>query len=754
MDAKEFRRILTCFTDSPASLDLAKGEFVAQFRDELISARLFRRDGVLWVDENGDQQSASAWLVRRVARLSLLADRVLGEVKTTEHFVCPAGQVMPAVERDPNGMGVYKEDAVSACFQELSQRIPGTTSVIYLTSDAGEGKTTIINKLARDVASRYKNKELDWLLLPIPMGGRAFLRFDELVVSSLMQKYRFSYWYFEGFIELVRLGVVVPAFDGFEEMIVEESSGEAVSAVGSLVNRLDSEGTVLLAARKAFFEYQSFRTQARLFDAIGREDSVAFARISLQRWSKAQFIEYGRLRHHPDPEQIYDLVATRMGGDRHPLLTRAVLVKRLFDIATSLSEVDDLLTRLGSAPRDYFHEFVLAIITREVAEKWLDREGREGASLLSVSEHMDLLASVAREMWVSTTDVLRQDVVDVVADLYCEETKRSPAIARQVCERIKHHALLTHASGQRSGLSFDHEDFRNFFTGVALGQLCVSSHKEDLRSFLRVASIPDATADESLVIFERSGASQQVLIDRLIELADGELPTSFVLENAGKLLVRALDGHAPDSTLIVKAVNFGPSALLGRSLKNIDFVSCYFSPTGLVGTRLSDVKFVNCRFERLELESGLSDIMAEFTNCDIACLVTPSELTLFDPKEISLALQKCGLMVSSPLASGDGVLERPDEELLQTERAMRIFIRSTQVNEETIRLKLGNYGGLFMDSVVPQLERVGILQKIRYRGSGSQDRFRLGVAVTDVQNALTKSDGSFTKFISQFDESK
>lgn len=746
MEVTEFRRVLTCFAESAAAVDMVKGEFVVQLRDDVVTGSLIRKEGSLYVDEGSGPSSAESWLVNRVARLPLLADRILADVPQLENFVVPSGTLVDAIHRDPLSEGSVVSNAVEACLAQIARRVPGTTSVLYLTSDAGEGKTTVIRRLAREVAHSFKKKEIDWLLLPVPMGGRAFLRFDELVVAALMQRYRFSYWFFEGFIELVRLGVVVPAFDGFEEMIVEESSGEAVSAVGNLVNQLNSEGSVLLAARKAFFEYQSFRTQARLFDAIGREDSVEFSRLALARWNRDQFVTYGQLRKHPNPGILFDQVAAKFNNELHPLLTRAVLVKRLFDVAVELREVPELIAKLGTEPRDYFHEFVVAIISREVNEKWLDREGREGVVLLSVDEHIDLLASIAREMWVSSTDTVRQDVVDVVADIYCEETKRPPAIARQIKERIKHHALLTAASGQRSGLAFDHEDFRYFFTGIALGRLCVAGSREDLRTFLRVAAISETTADEAFLIYERSGGRAEDLVEKLLGLASGELSTSFVLENAGRLLIRALDGRHGAAVVRVEGLTFGPSALIGRDLVDLEFNGCYFAPTSLDQARLNDVRFFRCRFERIEFgQHGVYD--CELIQCDVACVVLPDEVTIFDPLEINKVLNGVGLRSAHDADCDHAYVGEPDEALLITQRAVRIFMRSTQVNEETFRLKLGASANTFVDEILPELIRRGVFERITYRGSGRQERFRLGVAMSLIQEALSVATGSYVQFL-------
>lgn len=748
MNAQEFKRVLALFTDDSSSVDVTKGDVIVQLRGEVVTAKIVWKDGALWVNEEGDLQLAQSWIVKRVAKVPLLVEKILEHCPEVVNFVSPSGQLVAAIESDPTGAGNAVADASDACMDQLSARVPGTTSVLYLTSDAGEGKTTIINRLAVNVARDYKKGLKDWVLLPIPMGGRAFLRFDELVVASLMQKYRFSYWFFEGFIELVRMGVVVPAFDGFEEMIVEESSGEAVSAVGSLVNQLDSEGTVLLAARKAFFEFQSFRTQARLFDAIGREDSVAFLRLSLNRWSREQFISYGKMRGEVESEAIYDMVAERFDNYAHPLLTRAVLVKRLFDVVTSLPEAEGLLKKLGAEPRDYFHEFVMSIIQREVSEKWLDKYGREGVVLLTADEQVDLLASIAREMWVGSTDVLRQDIIDVVAEMYCDETKRTPVVSRQIKDKIKIHALLTTQSGRRPGLSFDHEDFKSFFVGVALGNLCSSSGREDLRSFLRVALIPDEAADEALVIFARRCGDVNDLLARLMSIAVGESSSSFAIENIGKLLIRMLDGRNSKDSLNIASINFGPSSMMGRAISNLTFSQCYFAPTSLAESSFSGVQFEDCRFERIEIE-GVDKFKVSMKDCEVLCVVDSNDEAAFDPGVITAKLRAIGVVISDQVESSESPVSE-DVELMLTQRAIRIFLRSTQVNEETLRLRLGAHGVMFMEDVLPRLGKAGVLVPVPYRGSGRQSRYRLGVAMTDVQSALALASGSFDKFLENF----
>ena len=118
------------------------------------------------------------------------------------------------------------------------------------------------------------------------------MRLDDVIVAELSNRLRFQILYYDSFIELIRLGVIIPALDGFEEMLVESSSGDVNSALGNLVNSLSSSGQVIIAARKAYFEFHSFAAQARVFDTIGNQCDISFSRLAIERWEKEKFLEY------------------------------------------------------------------------------------------------------------------------------------------------------------------------------------------------------------------------------------------------------------------------------------------------------------------------------------------------------------------------------------------------------------------------------------------------------------------------------
>ena len=759
MDTNEFRRILTAFADEPSDVDVRRGKVVAQIRDDIIDVSISLSNGPeknLQIVENEQTYPARVWLLNRVARLPQLADRIIASNSLSQSvggqspFVVPAG-LMSADLASDNDTDEVVSDVVESLLAQATNALPGATSVLYITSDAGEGKTTVINRAALLQAQRYKAKQVNSLVVPIPLGGRTFLTFDDAVIAALVNKLRFNYLYFDAFIELVRMGAIVPAFDGYEEMLVEGSKNEAVSALGNLVQTLDSAGTVFIAARKAFFEYLSFKTQARLLDAIG-DRSASFARLGISRWDREQFCKYGKLRGHDSAPEIYETVASRLGAD-HPLLTRAVLVRRLFDVTAGQSDRTQLVESLGTNPHDYFFTFVDAIIKREASEKWLSRvSGDVMEPLLAIEEHHELLSLIAQEMWQSSATSLRHDVIEVLADIFAEGKKKSAAATRQIKERLKQHSLLAADSSKGLALAFDHEDFQNFYVGESLGRLLAQAHRSDLQTFLSVSLLSSATIEQAVQYLLRQAADMSKAADVLMQINASETGFSFCKENCGALTLRIVECIPNrEKTIVLESMFFSPDALAGRSLSHISFRSCHFQPTSTVKGSYIDVGFEACEFERIELDTGeMSLESCEFSSCkiDSVVLLAEDEYT-FEPSQTAAWLRRVGAAVVGGAVMEDVPLSEPDERLKLLERFLRVFLRNTQVDEEVIRIRLGNgTAPRFFENVVPILLSNGLLEEVTWKGRGSQRRYKLTRPMAEVSDALEQSNGSFDQFLS------
>jgi len=749
MDFNTFREVLESFADSPADVEVGQGRLIAQVRDQLIEAKVLRREGQLWVEEDGEGLSARKWIVRRLARLDSLAERLSSRLAQEANFVVPAGSVLRDLDDAPSEEEEHVTDAVDALESLLEKRWAGTSRIVYLTSDAGEGKSTLINELAHQQAAAYRRRESDWLLVPIALSGQPFLRLDDVVVATLVNRFRFPTLYFDSFIQLVRLGVIIPALDGFEEMFVEDVSGEAVSSLGNLVRELDGEGTLLVAARRAYFEYRRLETQARLFDSMG-EAAVSFSRLQLDRWSRANFIEYGKKRNVGDPETIYEEFADALEPG-HPILSRAVLVTRLFDLVEHTEDESQLLRQFRESDEDFFATLVNGILHRE-ASKWLDRGGEAASPLLSVHEHHQLLADVAAEMWRSNTGQLSDELMALIAQIFSESHAKKPSEARQISQRITQHALIAGVAGSTKQFRFDHEEFYYFFLGYALSRTLRDEDVPAAREILRRGALPDL-AVETTAESCRTEDDLRPVVDALQRACEGEPKISFVRENTGALMIRMLDGrHAAGqdgNRLTIEEVLFPAQSLSRCKLDHLRFEQCSFRQTEL-DSQFTDCVFVDCVFDALYFSEDSEFVDCQMKDCKVTS-VTPRQMNvpIYDPASIRAHLTQVGLLLREE--DDEVEVHEPDEQLVLLDRALRAFMRNTEVNENVLRQKLGQGASPFFDEVLPPALDAEMFVEVPYRGAGRQRRFKLGGTFSEIQEAVKTANGDFDVVLKQFE---
>ncbi len=746
MDYDAFRNILTAFADSP--VDMERGKLIVEVRDDLIEARLFFRDGDVQVEENGVQDRGFDWIVKRIARLPILADRILTNVPHEPHFIEPAGRLLPRIERAPDDSEMKLTGVTGPILDLLNERPEGVSTGVYLTSDAGEGKTTLIRHLAHRQAQQYKEKKTDWLLVPIALGGRPFLRFDDVIIGTLTNTLRFPFLYYEAFVWLVRMGVIVPALDGFEEMFVEGQAGDAVSALGNLMQLLDSRGTILIAARRAYFEYKSLPTQALLIDSF-REQSADFARVHLYRWDRERFIAYAGKRNVQDGPALFAEVADKLNDPEHPLLTRAVLVQRLMDIASDGAGRDGLIAHITADHDRVFERFVESIVGRE-AEKWIDRSGQPVRPLLTVEQHHDLLAEIALEMWVSETEVLKSDAFDLVVDLYTESCGMDAGVTGQMRERVRQHALIVPAD-VRDTFRFDHEEFYRYFLGRAMARTIVSGDVTDVRRAFRRARLPDLGVAVATRGVRCAAPAVSDVVATLNAACATEPHASFVKDNAGSLAVGLIDRDGGTKRVVIKRMSFPIDSLRKRQIDNVEFRDCYFQRTGLEQTTIRNCRFDRCQFAQIDLSDVDHIRGSTLHDCEIYAVVrSADERAIFVPSIIDRIVQEKGFEVAAREQQGppEPVQElAPERKLILTEHMCRVFSRSTGVNENTFRQRMGTDAGLFFKEVLPKLESHSVVEEVDYKGAGQQRRYRLGVSLRAVQQSIERAEGSFEMFL-------
>jgi len=762
MQIHDFKSIVSAFADPGSEILYEKAKVIFSVNGELLDVAISTKDGDVIIDDGTGQVTAGSWILKRLAKLPLLAARLKESVGDTTLFVSPAATLLPSLEVRPEESPIITDDALNAMRQALGEKSPLETSILYITSDAGEGKTFLINQMAKEQAQRFIDGKADWLLVPIPLGGKHFLRFDDITVGALQNRYRFPFLYYDSFLALVRMGVIVPAFDGFEEMLVEGSSGEALSAMGILVGALDSRGSLVIAARKAYFEFENLKTQEKLFDTISSY-SVGFGKLELHRWGRTQFLEYCAKREVPNAESIYERVSERLGkdhlGNDHSLLTRPVLVRRLVDIASESPSLDAFLERIHKSGPDFFAVFVRGIIDREATEKWIDRSGERdvGTPLLSVEEHCELLSALALAAWEARVDFLKRDNLEFVTDYFSETKRKSAAVAQQIRERIRGHALLVNSPNASQAVEFDHEEFRLFFLGEGLAEQMRPLNdkaKAEVLATLRRGVLPKPAQRAFIQAIKRHPTFERLQAAKFllgISALDGQ--ASYTQENCGSLIVRLLS-EVDAKGLEIQGIAFPSDSLRDRKLLHLTFRYCFFAPTSVELSTFNKCKFLDCHFGQLRVYNSTSfkDVQFEETAVD-SVRHFEQELEVWDPLSVRVLLDRCG--VQFPQSEPPAVVEaapsgKSDQELRDLEKLLRYFMRSTHISESVILMKLGNRAVGFLNNVVPTLLEHGILAEIENQGGNIQRRFKLGNTLESINAAMTAAHGSFSEFLKAF----
>lgn len=747
MHFEKFERIVTTFADEDSDFAVdGDGTLLLGIRGmEVVAQIKYNPNGGVTVEHEGVEWSAEKWIYSYLAKLDRLADRIISSVDPPPHYVSPSGKLLNL----DNQINQKYTDSRKELISRLGQYPVDMTLIYFLTSDAGEGKTSLIEKISVDQAQAFKKKQAQTLILPIPLGGRPFLRFDDAVIASLSNRFRFPFLYYDSFLELVKMGAIIPAFDGYEEMLSQSESGEAISAIGDLVEQLSSSGTLLVAARKAYFD-SSLSSQSKLLDSIRSDQNVEIRRFALDRWSRKVFLTYAKKREVTKPEDLYDKVVDRLQNREHPVLTRAVLVRRLVDVAIEENNLDQFLQRLGQSPTDYFFDFVEGIVEREVV-KWVDTSGTDKSPLLNRDEHHELLSRLAFEMWITRVDTLGFDIVGLVVQFFCEEKNKTPTISRQVNDRIDSHALmrLDHSTGSLKRMRFDHEDFQAFYLGQALARALDFGDGMNARLILDTGQLSMPVIQEVaryLTDSETSATSPDKLFDDLDQLVRGKQHASYVRENCGALMLELAERTNKNHS--ITGVSLPASALEQRELKNLTISESFFNSTSLSGSRITNCTFKKCRFVELALNEDQNLDGTIFDTCTFDSVSVGNDSDggyqrFFNPDRVIAILENHGLELEPQQKKtvDNSGLTQIDKDMKVALRFIRMFARSTAVPKEAVRTRIGTEYGRFK-KIFPKLQHAQLVELTEK----PKNRFRLMVPLSRIDQ-LVEDSSSFEQFI-------
>lgn len=486
----------------------------------------------------------------------------------------------------------------------------------------------------------------------------------------------------------------------------------------------------------------------------------------MEPWSRKQFTLLAEKAGVGDRgEELFDQIANRL-GDHHPLLTRAVLARKLIEEFQVSDDKEALIDELSQASgEEYFDNFVSRLIRREATDKWIDRSALGDDSdaakpLLSTDEHHSILSTIAEEMWRNGVDALNVDYLEEVTEIVVElDFERRPEVVDQAKDRITQHALLVNVEGTNQ-YRFDHEHFQSYYLGRYLAQLISGERFPELRSTLEVKTLPDMAVRVCITRFENVIESNEEkiisVVNQLCEVAESGRRTSFLRANVGRLILSILDGKEIDRCIDVHSLYISSETFKSYSIKNVRFKESVFERIELEPKKHEKVKFEGCTLVHAVMPNKEYDFRGKL----IDEKSIPNKLTIkgegergernyYEPEAIKREISRFGGSVpgvKEGKKDSEEVVE-PDIKVKIVDRILRYYQRSTSINENVFKKRLGDWWNTFENEVLPDLLELGVLKEVPYSGGGQQRRFRLAIGFDELEQARRTCDGEYQKLI-------
>ena len=484
-------------------------------------------------------------------------------------------------------------EKISALLDEAS---PDATRVIMITGDAGAGKTRVLLELVRRRADEYLHGRAPGLLLYVNAQGRALARLNEALATELQDlKVGLTY---HSVAVLTRLGMLVPAIDGFDELLGVSGYDDAFSSLAGFLEQLEGEGQLLASARSVYYEEEFLSragSQSLSGDQRWSHETVRVLAWSqddredyLQKWSKAKGLT------DAEASKLRKRLRAAFDVQNEELASKPLFLTRTVDLLWDNPNFAGGTDLLQALTRGY--------LDRELNDKLLDRESQ---SLLSRKQMEGLMCELALEMWNQETRELDAASVREVAEYFVESEGLRENARQIVVERMPTLAFLArgeNGSSSRAGIAFEHDLFFFYFLAGAISAQ-LESAGTDVRIVLSRSALPEDVAGRVAVELDgslpagRGIEALQRLLDRLSRAGTTEWHrTTQVRENAGLLTMALLRAHASlDSTgQEIEGCSVRSMVFPGGHLNGITLKCCEFVDVAVRRTDLSTTRFVDC----------------------------------------------------------------------------------------------------------------------------------------------------------------
>lgn len=652
--------------------------------------RISRVGGGIEVEFDGRQYTYPAFFAsERMADLTAIAKGTLGKLKSSIFVETKARPDDGDADQSP---GAATE--VIAARVESSDPDDLLTDLIMITAEAGAGKTSVLKQLVRIQADNYLRGKARHLYLYVDAQGRALARFNEALATEL-NEIRVMLP-FHAVPTLVRLGLIIPVIDGFDELIGAGGYDDAYNSISSFIEDLSGEGVIIASARSTYYE-QEFLARANSTSSLGNQ-SWKLNSIRILGWGDVERRSYIASLGVSDADQLAAELERVFSGDSSGLASKPLFVARAAEVLKSggdLSGDEALLERLISS-----------FIQREQRDKLRDRNEQP---ILTVAQLRSLCGDLAEEMWAQSTRELDRLTVKELTEYALSDSSLKESNKHVVIERMPTMAFLMRGESVGS-VAFEHELFFSHFLAERIAAR-ITEGGVALPLLLGRSVMPESLAEG---ITARLGPEiirdARKIINILCGTCVGYVPRlQQVKENVGKIMNFLLRTGLHEAV----SIEFSGFVFPGSSLRGIQFVNCNFEGVEFRRVDLAGAQFIECggnqiffdnplidKATKLEFVSGVD--MSSFLGLRVA--QDGGEIVqIFDPSQIQEHLAACDFgPAKQPSATR---VRNVDAEVVRlVDRLARAYMKSNPVCVQE--------DGIFSHPKWPDVERAALASEV------------------------------------------
>lgn len=673
---------------------------------------------------DGQRIAYKKFLTKTIANLDLLAERLFSKRPGIENFIDGPAR-LDSIELE-NSI-IDKE--LNLLEKECINGNRFSSKIVFITADAGHGKTALLRQYQHIQADKYLKGKTDFIFWHIDLQGRQLLRLSEAFMGDLGDL-RISGLWMSSIIRLLKHGSLVIGIDGFDELAAEQGSNDALGALSLLVTQLENSGTLVAASRRTFFDTEDYLRRSKLIS--GRLNNLClFNQINLNDWEREQVLDYLLVNNFDDPESLYNEISSLLGSQKdHPILTRPFLLSQL---VTALKKYGisaaEFIGGMSNPqdPNKGVNSIIEAFVKREVQEKWKVKE--TGEPYLTKEQHIDILSTVAEEMWKAQTDKLDLEIIQTITLLYLDSWGiEDKELRKQIFEMVKMHALLVFPlDGNPNYRRFEHPEFKDYFTSYSLekqiSEAYLSSNTTYLSSFLSRAQITDSLALYTFSNTQLNNCDVKGILEMFAKMIKAEWKPTFLHNNIGILIPYILNRYDLEEMLEFNSkVIYSSLTFENKEFNNVVISNGTFINTSFKGSSFKNVKFIDCQLNEVCFSNSTSFENVEFIDCEYIGLKVENNgdepQIEYSPKRIREALSILGIKIV------DSKILIPFELNIETHqysksvhRFLRAMRRTTFISQNNIENWFKMEKAIILEKIIPLMEDFDILEIRKDKGN-------------------------------------